>query len=94
MRTLLYTGPVDTLEIYDPKDPGKVIFSEHLHPGRKYRLPDGDFQVVANMVNRGLFSDPTAENAPSPVADTSQGGSTPATVPSSTPEAGGKSKRS
>ena len=94
MRSLLYTGPVDTLEIYDPKDPTKVLFSEHLHPDRKYNLPDGDFQVVTNMVNRGLFVTPPAENALSPVADTSHGGSAPATVQATTPETGGKTKRS
>lgn len=94
MRALLYTGPIDTLEIYDPKDPSKVLFSEHLHPGRKYNLPEGDFQVVTTMVNRGLFVTPPAENALSPEADTSQGGSAPATVPVTPPEAGGKTKRS
>lgn len=94
MRSLLYTGPVDTLEIYDPKDPAKLLFSEHLHAGRTYTLPEGDFQVVTTMKNRGLFVTPPAENALSPVADTSQGGSTPATVPATTPEAGGKVKRS
>lgn len=94
MRSLVYTGPVDTLEIYDPKDPAKVLFSEHLHPGRTYTLPESDFQVVTTMVNRGLFVAPPEENALSPVANTSQAGSAPATVPVTPPEAGGKSKRS
>lgn len=94
MRTLLYTGPVDTLEIYDLKDPGKLLFSEHLHPGRKYDLPEGDFQVITNMVNRGLFVAPAAEKPPSPVADTSHDTSAPATVPVTPPEKDGKAKRS
>ncbi|MEN5083726.1 hypothetical protein ABE438_14685 [Bosea sp. TWI1241] len=68
-----YTGPVDTLEIQDPKDPQKTIFSEHLHPGRSYELPAGDHQVIANMIGRGLF-------VPSPVTDTSPSEPAPAKV--------------
>ena len=85
MRKMTYTGPVDTLEIVDPQDPQKVIFSEHLHPGRSYKLPDeGGHQVIDTMVGRGLFIDPKAEAAeiePSPVDATSPGAPAPATVP-------------
>jgi hypothetical protein len=92
MRTLKYTGPLDTLEIYDPKDPAKLIFSEQLHPGRTYELPEGDFQVITNMIGRKLFI--AAETATSPVDDTSRDKSAPATVAPSTAEPAGKSKRS
>ncbi|MFC5393069.1 hypothetical protein [Bosea vestrisii] len=94
MRSLKYTGPVDTLEIYDLQDPNKVIFSEHLHPNRTYELPEGDHQVVTNMVNRGLFVPPPEEKAASPGADTSRGEPAPATVPATPPEKDGKAKRS
>lgn len=85
MRKMTYTGPVDTLEIVDQQDPQKVIFSEHLHPGRPYNLPDaGAHQVVDTMIGRGLFVDPPAGNAeiaPPPVDATSPAAPAPATVP-------------
>ena len=94
MRSLKYTGPIDALEIYDPEDPTKVLFSEHLYPGRTYTLPEGDFQVITTMENRGLFIAPPAEKAASPGADTSRAEAAPATVPATPTEKDGKAKRS
>ncbi|MFA6966120.1 hypothetical protein [Bosea sp. (in: a-proteobacteria)] len=69
MRKLKYTGPIDTLELHD-KD-GETVFSKHLHPGKTYKLPEGEFQIVETMLGRGLFVDPKTETETSPGNDTS-----------------------
>lgn len=95
MRKLTYTGPIDTLEIVDPEDPSKMVLSEHLHPGKSYKLPeDGAFQVIETMVGRGLFVDPKAETEPSPGIDTSPAAPAPATVATTAADQAAKSKRS
>lgn len=95
MRKLTYTGPVDTLELADPEDPAKMLFSGSLHPGKAYKLPDeGHDQVIDNMVGRGLFVDPKTENTTSPGNDTSPAAPAPATVPETSADAAGKPKRS
>ncbi|PZU89115.1 MAG: hypothetical protein DI527_16415 [Chelatococcus sp.] len=93
MRELTYTGPVDTLEIFDPEHPGEPIFSEILHPGRTYSLPDTS-TIVDQMIGRELFKPAKAETAASPVIDTSPAAPAPATVPEIEARGAGKTKRS